>query len=106
MMAWVYLCIAIVTEVIAALSLRMAVSSRKAWYVLVASGYLVAFTLLSFSLAAGMPLSVAYGVWTAAGVALTAILGKFLFKEPFTWVMAFGVALIIGGVLLVELGRV
>lgn len=52
-----------------------------------------------------MPLSVAYGVWTAAGVALTAILGKYLFKEPFTWVMALGVALIMGGVLLVEMGR-
>lgn len=106
MIAWVYLSVAIVTEVVAALSLRMAVSSRKAWYILVALGYVVAFTLLSLSLATGMPLSVAYGVWTAAGVALTAILGKFLFKEPFTWVMAFGVTLIMGGVLLVELGRV
>lgn len=104
-MAWLYLGIAIVTEVIAAISLRMAVASRKAWYLLVAAGYLTAFVLLSLSLAAGMPLSVAYGVWTAAGVALTAVLGKFLFKEPFTWVMALGVALIIGGVLLVELGR-
>lgn len=105
MTAWLYLGVAIVTEVIAALSLRMAVTSRKAWYVLVVAGYITAFVLLSLSLAAGMPLSVAYGVWTAAGVALTAILGRFLFKEPFTWVMAFGVALIIGGVLLVEFGR-
>lgn len=105
MTAWLYLGIAIMTEVIAALSLRMAVSSRRAWYGLVAAGYLTAFVLLSLSLAEGMPLSVAYGVWTAAGVALTAILGKFLFKEPFTWVMALGVALIMGGVLLVELGR-
>lgn len=106
MTAWLYLSIAIVCEVIAALSLRMAVSSRGVWYVAVASGYVVAFVLLTFSLAAGMPLSVAYGVWTAAGVALTAVLGRFLFKEPFTWVMAFGVALIMGGVLLVEMGRV
>src|SRR5699024_8570225 len=87
------------------LSLRMAVSSRTAWYGLVATGYVVAFVLLSLSLSAGMPLSVAYGVWTAAGVALTAILGKYLFKEPFTWVLALGVALSMGGVLLVELGR-
>lgn len=105
-MAWVYLAVAIVFEVVAALSLRMAVSSRAAWYGLVAVGYVTAFVLLTFSLAAGMLLSVAYGVWTAAGVALTAVLGRFLFKEPFTWIMAFGVALIMGGVLLVELGRV
>ena len=105
MIAWVYLSIAIACEVVAALSLRMAVSSRTAWYGLVAIGYVVAFVLLSLSLSAGMPLSVAYGVWTAAGVALTAILGKYLFKEPFTWVMALGVALIMGGGLLVEMGR-
>lgn len=105
MTAWVYLGIAIACEVVAALALRMAVSTRAAWYWLVGAGYLIAFILLSFSLAAGMPLSVAYGVWTAAGVALTAILGRFLFKEPFTWLMALGVALIMGGVLLVEMGR-
>lgn len=106
MTAWVYLSIAIACEIVAALSLRMAVSSRPAWYWLVGAGYTVAFALLALALAEGMPLSVAYGVWTAAGVALTAILGKFLFKEPFTWVMALGVALIMGGVLLVEMGRV
>lgn len=106
MIAWVYLAVAILCEVAAALSLRMAVSSRRAWYALVALGYAIAFVLLSLSLAEGMPLSVAYGVWTAAGVALTAVLGKFLFREPFTWVMALGVALIMGGVFLVEFGRI
>lgn len=106
MIAWAFLGVAIVCEVVAALSMRMAVASRPAWYWLVGSGYVIAFVLLSFALAEGMPLSVAYGVWTAAGVALTAVLGKFLFDEPFTWVMAVGVALIMGGVLLVEMGRV
>lgn len=105
MIAWVFLAVAIICEVVAALSLRMAVSTTRLWYMPVVIGYLTAFTLLSFALAAGMPLAVAYGVWTAAGVALTAVLGKFLFREPFTWVMALGVALIIGGVLLVELGN-
>lgn len=43
-------------------------------------------------------------MWTAAGVALTALRGKVLFKEPFTWVMGIGVMLIIGGVLMIEFG--
>jgi small multidrug resistance pump len=50
-----------------------------------------------------MPLGIAYGVWSAVGVVLTAILGRLLFQEPFTWVSALGVALITGGVLLVLL---
>ena len=56
------------------------------------------------ALALGLGIGVAYGIWAASGVALTAVASKFLFKEPFTWVMALGIALIIGGVLLVELG--
>ena len=58
------------------------------------------------ALAGGMALGVAYGIWAASGVALTAILSKFLFKEPFTWLMGLGIVLIVGGVLCIELGAV
>jgi small multidrug resistance pump len=51
-----------------------------------------------------MPLGVAYGIWAAAGVALTAVIGRLLFKEPFTWLMGLGILLIVGGVLCIELG--
>ena len=40
----------------------------------------------------------------SAGVALTAILSRVLFQEPLTRVMSLGIALILGGVLLIELG--
>ena len=82
----------------------MAARGRRRWYAAVAVGYLVAFTCLSLVLAEGMALGVAYGIWSASGVALTALAGRVLFREPFTWVTAAGVALIAGGVLLIELG--
>lgn len=104
MSAWLALAGAIGTEVVATLSLRAAAHGRRGFYVVVAAGYVVAFGLLSVSLAAGMPLGVAYGVWTASGVALTAVASRVLFDEPLTPVMAAGLALIAGGVLLVELG--
>lgn len=104
MIAWVFLIVAILTEVTATLALQAAVKGSWKWYLLVGAGYLVAFSALSLALAEGMPLGVAYGIWTAAGVALTAILGKVIFKQPFTWLMGLGVALIMGGVLLIELG--
>ncbi|QBJ94594.1 QacE family quaternary ammonium compound efflux SMR transporter [Rhodococcus sp. ABRD24] len=102
-MYWVFLVLAILVEVMATLSLRAATTGSKAWYVLVVGGYLAAFTLLSMALARGLGIGIAYGIWAAAGVALTAVAGKFLFKEPFTRVMAAGIALIIVGVLLIEL---
>ena len=107
MIAWLALIASIVAEVGGTLSLRMATVGerpKRRWSLVVAACYLVAFTLLSVSLADGMPLGVAYGIWTAVGVALTAVLSRVLFREPLTRTMLAGIALIALGVLLVELG--
>ena len=94
---------AIITEVAATLSLR-ASQDNPAWLAVVVVGYLVAFVLLSLVLRAGMAVGVAYGIWGAAGTALTALLASVLFDDALTWAIAAGIALIIGGVLFIELG--
>lgn len=104
MMAWIYLAAAILTEVSAALALKAAANGKNAWYAVVAAGYLAAFTALTFALAEGLGIGVAYGIWVAVGVALTAIGSRVFFKEPLTWVMGAGMALIGTGVLLIEMG--
>ncbi len=103
-MSWLLLIGAVVGEVASTLALRVAASGRRAWYAIVVVGYVIAFTLLSGALRAGMPLGVAYGVWAAAGIVLTALFSKLLFREPLTPVMGVGMAMIVVGVLLVELG--
>lgn len=100
---WLLLITAILTEVSATLSLRAALD-HPAWYVVVVGGYLAAFTALSFVLREGMGLGVAYGIWGATGVVLTAVFATFLFGDPLTATMGVGIALVIGGVLCVELG--
>src|SRR5699024_12677545 len=67
---------AILAEVVGTLSLRLATEGRRAWYALVVLGYLLAFALLSGALAAGMPLGVAYGLWAAIGIVLTALISQ------------------------------
>ena len=104
-MGWGLLAIAIVTEVGATISLKLATDGKHVWYVAVVAGYLTAFSLLAVALTLGLPIGVAYGIWAATGVALTAILGRVLFREPLTALMLGGIALIIVGVLLVELGH-
>ena len=106
LMAPLLLTAAILFEVMGTLSLRLAVVGRRGWYAVVVSGYLLAFACLSAALSHGMGLGFAYGVWTAIGIALTAIASKILFDEPLTPVMAGGIALIACGVLLLELGQV
>lgn len=101
---WWALAAAILIEVIATLSLRASDGFRKkAWIVPVVAGYLASFYLLWVSLSLGMPVGIAYGVWTACGVALVAVIARFLFAEPFNWTMACGIALIVAGVLTIEL---
>ena len=50
-----------------------------------------------------MPVGIAYGVWSACGVALVALVARVLFDEPFTLTMAAGIALIAAGVLTIQL---
>lgn len=104
-MTWVLLAGAILSEVGATMSLRASGGLvRKAWILPVAGGYLLAFVLLSLALAEGLALGVAYGVWAASGVALTAVLARVIFREPLTRTMAAGILLISAGVLIVEIG--
>ena len=103
-MAWLFLACAILSEVSATLSLRMATVGRKAWYGVVVVGYLLAFVLLTLTLRGGIGIGVAYGIWAAVGVALTAVASRLFFKEPLTRTMGVGIGAIMAGVLLVELG--
>jgi small multidrug resistance pump len=102
-MTWFYLGCAIVCEVAATLSLKGSVDA-PALYVVVVLGYLGGFVFLTLVLKRGMGLGVAYGIWGAVGVAVTAFLSSVLFGEAFTAVMGVGLVFVIAGVLLVETG--
>ena len=102
-MKWVLLGAAIIAEVSGSLSLKAA-GEQPLWYGWVVIGYGSAFFFLDRVLRGGMALGVAYGIWAAAGVALTAVFAALIFGEAFTALIALGIAFIMGGVLLVELG--
>ena len=94
---------AILAEVGATLALRAA-TDRPAWFALTAVGYTASFVLLAAVLRRGMAIGVAYGIWAASGVTLTALAAAALFDEALTGVMGLGFVAIVAGVLLVELG--
>ncbi len=102
-MRWLFLGTAIVAEVTGALSMQAAVD-QPGWYALVVAGYVAAFAMLILVLRAGMAVGVAYGIWGASGVALTAVLAAVLFGQALTLTMVAGIVLIAAGVLLVEIG--
>lgn len=104
-MSWLFLAAAILVEVAVTLCLGASKGLRDArWAVPIVVGYVASFFLLALALQEGLPVGVAYGVWAATGIALTAILGRVLFREPLNRTMGLGLVLIGVGVLLVELG--
>lgn len=104
-MQWLLLSAAILTEVGGTLAMRASDGFTKPpWLAATAVGYVIAFVLLAQVLKLGMPVGVAYGVWAAIGVALTAVAGKLLWDDPLTLTMGLGIVFIMFGVVLVESG--
>ena len=69
-MKWVYLLIAILTEVVATSALKASHSfTRLGPSLLTVAGYLVAFYCLSLTLRE-MPVGVAYAIWCGVGIVL------------------------------------
>nr|WP_218680267.1 SMR family transporter [Rhodococcus qingshengii] len=103
MNVWKVLAVAIAVEVGASLAMQAAIHAPL-WYVVVILGYGTGFVLLVRILKSGMPIGVAYGIWGASGVALTALFAALMFDQPLTVTSVAGIALIAAGVMTVEWG--
>ena len=97
-MSWILLALAIVTEVTGTIALKFSngLSVLKPSAVVVIA-YATSFTLLSFTLK-GIELGIAYAIWSGVGTALVAIAGVFLFDETITALKTVSIALIVVGV--------
>ncbi|MDO8187297.1 multidrug efflux SMR transporter [Conexibacter sp. JD483] len=104
-MGYLFLAGAICAEIVATLSLRASEGfSKLPFAAVMAVGYVVTFTLLSMALERGVPLGVAYGIWSAIGVAAVAALSVPLFGESLSALQLGGIVLVIGGVVALEAG--
>ncbi|MFB8281587.1 DMT family transporter [Nocardia colli] len=104
-MTLLLLAIAIASEVTATVSLKISDGFTKVIpSILVVLGYGSAFWFLAQALKRGMQIGVAYGIWSAVGVAAIAIIGVLFLDERLTLIQVGGIALVIIGVLALELG--
>ncbi|MFF3224166.1 DMT family transporter [Nocardia suismassiliense] len=104
-MTLLFLAIAIASEVTATVSLKLSDGFSKVIpSIIVVIGYASAFWFLSQALERGMQIGVAYGIWSAVGVAAIAIIGVLFLDERLTLIQVGGIALVILGVLALELG--
>ena len=87
-------------------SIKLTSGERAVWwaYPIVAVGYGLAFWMLALALSSKVPLGIAYAIWAGVGVVLVAIISWLAFKESLTLLQILGMGLVVGGVVLLELG--
>ncbi len=66
--------------------------------------YGLSFTLMTFAVKK-LDLSLTYAIWSGVGTLLIALIGLFWFKEPFTMLKVVSMALVITGVVGLNLGK-
>ncbi|MCB0078480.1 MAG: multidrug efflux SMR transporter [Anaerolineales bacterium] len=102
-MGYLYLAVAIVSEVIATVALRATEGfTRPLPSLAVLVGYALSFYMLSLVLRT-ISVSVAYAVWSGVGMVLVTIAAAWLYQQYPSAQLIFGLALIIIGVVIVNL---
>ncbi|MEK5236505.1 multidrug efflux SMR transporter [Paenibacillus sp. FSL L8-0470] len=102
---YIYLCIAILGEVFGTTMLKFSDGFTNLLPVLGLSvGMGSAFLFLSLCLKT-LPLSLVYGIWAGVGTALTALLGVFIWNDPFGFLTGIGIIFIVGGVVLLNTSK-
>jgi len=103
-LAWILLAGAIASEVVASAALKLSDGlTRLVPCLVVAVGYLLSFFLLAQALKLRMQISVAYAIWAGVGTAAITLIGTLLLDEPLTAGKLLGVALVISGVVALNL---
>ena len=103
-MPYVYLLLAITAEIIATTLLKYTDGFTRLWpSVGSLGGYAIAFVLLARTLKS-LEVGVTYALWSGIGTAAIAVIGALAFHEPVTAVKIAGIVLIIGGVVLLNVG--
>ncbi|MFJ7734063.1 DMT family transporter [Lysinibacillus sp. NPDC097231] len=104
MKGYLFLTLAIITEVLATTMLKLSHAFTIIGpSIAVVVGYGISFYALSLCLKS-LPLSLAYAIWSGVGTALTVVVGIVLWGDIFNLYSAIGISLIIGGVILLNQG--
>ena len=100
---WIFLCVAIIAEVIATSALKSSEGfSKPIASVIVVLGYIIAFYCLSLTLKT-IPVGIAYAVWSGVGIVLITTVAWFVFDQKLDVWGIIGIALIMSGVLVLNL---
>lgn len=100
---WIFLFVAIIAEVIATSALKSSEGfSKPIASVIVVLGFIIAFYCLSLTLKT-IPVGIAYAIWSGVGIVLVTIIAWIVFDQKLDVWGIIGIALIMSGVLVLNL---
>lgn len=103
-MTYVYLTIAIVSEVIGTMALKASDGLTKLLpFLIVLAGYASAFFFLSLVIRT-LPVGIAYAIWSGLGTALIVLASAVVFKQTPDAHALVGIALVIAGIVVINFG--
>jgi small multidrug resistance pump len=101
-LSYFYLGLSIVFEVVGTSALKESQSFTRLLPSLITVGaYVASFLLFSLTLRT-IPVGIAYAIWAGLGIVLIAVIGWLWFKQPLDAPALIGLALIVGGVVVVN----
>jgi small multidrug resistance pump len=102
-MGYVYLCLAVVAEVIGTSALKASEEFTKLGpTLLVIAGYGIALYMLTLVLRT-IPIGIAYAIWSGIGIALISLIGVVVFQQSLDLPAVIGIGLIVAGVAVINL---
>ena len=103
-MQWLFLFLAIIGEVIGTSALKASDGFTKIVpSIIVVAGYAVSFFFLSLTLKDNINIGVVYAIWSGVGVSLISVIGYLYYKQSLDIPALLGIALIIIGVMIINL---
>lgn len=104
-MAYVFLGLAIAVEILGTSLLKSTDGFTRLWPTVASvASYATSFIMLAKSIQRGMQVGVAYAVWSGLGTTVIVVIGALFLGEPVTALKVLGVALVIAGVVVLNLG--
>ena len=101
-MAYVYLFVAVISEVVGTMLLPVSENFTKPIPTIgLTIAYILAFYFLTFALKS-IPIAIVYATWAGLGVFLISILGYFVYEQALQWQSILGLILIVFGVAIVN----
>lgn len=102
--AWIFLILAIITEVLGTTSLKLFENEKILSYAFMGIFIIISYAFMGLAVKR-ISIGIAYAMWEALGIVLISLLGIFLFDETLSFYQKMGIIFSVSGIILINFGE-